>query len=543
MQNGETPNVSDYIVECVIDDNIDLPLWVLSAGKRDDTYSQKLASIDWCKLYSEHEGFLMFVDFKQQLRQQTHGFDYILIDSRTGHTDVGGICTRQLPDAVVGLFYPNDENISGLASVAQDIRNQQSSELFDEIQLIFCPSNVPYLDDEDDMLNNIMSYASSQLKCEEFATIIHHYNSLDFIKQTVFVSERPKTRLAEEYRKLTSVVVRKNLEDREGALGTLRAIKKAFRLSQKKRGLEQFTFHHDQKQVDKIQGLHPKDGEVAWELASIYSQWGALDAEADALTIAIESRFQTLRALRKRAANWLTRGGRNQALIDLRSILESENVTSADVSAATELLRQCDPNWVEILKSSSAISRLAREEKLPLAYIVTRDPRGSQLAASIYSDVMFKEQNKIDFILSLIGSAQFGKAMKHISSSREELFQSNSINDIFNYAMAEWGATDKIPHDLLKKITELDKNKPRHSANYFQCMAICYALLDDTISAQVSLRKSRDELGPGPVFSAWRYLTVSQHEMLKDLDALEEAINTGAVRPPFLDRRAELTTE
>ena len=74
-------------------------LWVMPAGRRDAQYHSALANIDWLGLYREHDGFLLFEDTKAQWEQQFKP-DYVLIDSRTGHTDVEGICTRHLPDAV-----------------------------------------------------------------------------------------------------------------------------------------------------------------------------------------------------------------------------------------------------------------------------------------------------------------------------------------------------------------------------------------------------------------------------------------------------------
>jgi hypothetical protein len=90
----------------------------MPAGVQDVQYSNRLNSIDWLALYSELSGFLMFEDLKQQWAKLR--FDYVLVDSCTGHTDVGGICTRQLPDAVVLLFFPNDQNISGLREIAEN---------------------------------------------------------------------------------------------------------------------------------------------------------------------------------------------------------------------------------------------------------------------------------------------------------------------------------------------------------------------------------------------------------------------------------------
>jgi len=56
--------------------------------------------------------------------------DYVLIDSRTGHSDVSGICTRQLPDSVVILFFPTDQNLRGLPKVVDDVRSEKKRETY-----------------------------------------------------------------------------------------------------------------------------------------------------------------------------------------------------------------------------------------------------------------------------------------------------------------------------------------------------------------------------------------------------------------------------
>src|SRR5207244_7029673 len=127
---------------------------VMPAGQRDATYQSALARIDWPKLYREEDGFLLFEDTKAQWEQE-YKPDYVLIDSRTGHTDVEGICTRQLPDAVVVLFFPNEQNLVGLQDVCRRIRSEQTSGLEKLIQLHFAMSNVPDLDDEDRVLTHI----------------------------------------------------------------------------------------------------------------------------------------------------------------------------------------------------------------------------------------------------------------------------------------------------------------------------------------------------------------------------------------------------
>src|SRR5262249_8100834 len=150
--------------------------------------------------------YLLFEDLKKQWEERL-GFDYVLIDSRTGHTDVGGICTRQLPNATTLLFFPNDQNVRGLKQVVNDIREEARGPSKKSIKIHFCPSNVPDLDDEEAILENQLDHARLELGYREPACIIHHYRSLPLLDQQIFVKERPKTRLAKEYRELVDAIV------------------------------------------------------------------------------------------------------------------------------------------------------------------------------------------------------------------------------------------------------------------------------------------------------------------------------------------------
>jgi MinD-like ATPase involved in chromosome partitioning or flagellar assembly len=109
IETAAAPNAEDFIVASKLGD---ANIWAMPAGKRNREYAIRLSSIDWQSLYSIQSGYLFFEDLKEQWKALK--FDYVLIDSRTGHTDVGGICTRQLPDAVVVMFFPNDQNLVGL---------------------------------------------------------------------------------------------------------------------------------------------------------------------------------------------------------------------------------------------------------------------------------------------------------------------------------------------------------------------------------------------------------------------------------------------
>ena len=129
------------------------PLWIMPAGCQDSSYDARFRSIDWQRLYEDQGGFLFFEDLKVQWSEAFNP-DYVLIDSRTGHTDIGGICTRQLPNSVVAMFFPNEQNLRGLTPVVQAIReDREGGPLNKRIDLLFVMGNVPDLDDEDAILS------------------------------------------------------------------------------------------------------------------------------------------------------------------------------------------------------------------------------------------------------------------------------------------------------------------------------------------------------------------------------------------------------
>jgi MinD-like ATPase involved in chromosome partitioning or flagellar assembly len=210
------PDVRDYIYSAGPVAKKGGQLWVMPAGRRDAQYQSSLAKIDWIRLYREEDGFLLLEDTKAQWEQEFKP-DYVLIDSRTGHTDVEGICTRQLPDAVVVLFFPNEQNLVGLKDVCRRIRAEQTSGLEKYIRLHFVMSNVPDLDDEDRVLRGRLKAFHTELGYDRLEAVIHRYESVLLFNQAVFVLKKPKSRLACEYRNLVRHLIVHNRADPDGA--------------------------------------------------------------------------------------------------------------------------------------------------------------------------------------------------------------------------------------------------------------------------------------------------------------------------------------
>ncbi|MCB9314590.1 MAG: ParA family protein [Lewinellaceae bacterium] len=112
------------------------PLNLLISGKRNGDYADKLRDFNVSKFYDEFDGGNIIEAFRTELLE---AYDYVLIDSRTGVTDFGGICTIQLPDILVMLFTPTDQGLLGTKRTAERILENHQKLPFDRYRLLIYP--------------------------------------------------------------------------------------------------------------------------------------------------------------------------------------------------------------------------------------------------------------------------------------------------------------------------------------------------------------------------------------------------------------------
>lgn len=215
LESGHPDELDKYVHRCEVGAE-GSDLWLIPAGGSKSVYASSLQHIDWGDLYTNQNGYLLMENLKQQW-EDTVRPGYVLIDSRTGLTDVVGICTRQLPDAVAIFYFPNEQNLRGVGRVVREIRSEAEGPRKKDILLHFILSNVPDLDDEHPILEKRIAKFEKQLGSKTKPMMVHRYDSLSLLDQTIFTSDRPNSRLAGEYRELVDEIVNANMGDREGA--------------------------------------------------------------------------------------------------------------------------------------------------------------------------------------------------------------------------------------------------------------------------------------------------------------------------------------
>lgn len=539
IKNNEAPVAKDFITKCESISPDMGEIFFMGPGRQDSEYGKRLHQINWQELYLEHEGFLLFEDLKAQWREQIEP-DYVLIDSRTGHTDIGGICTRQLPEAVVVMFLPNRQNLVGLRKIVGDIRAEKIRYKTNAIQLHFAMSNVPYIDDEDDVLADLINEFKSTLSIDEIAAEIHYYNSLELLQQQIFTLHRPKTALAKEYVSLTNAIVEKNAEDRDGAI---RFLDHMLRTSQSlRRAKAHLPITEMEERIDDIESHHRKDPEILFRLAAYKTSRGDLINANNLLDRAIEHGCNTPEAFARRVFLRRLDGNKDGALEDAKTILNLAESEYLDLSLAARTLAELAPGSLKLVLDSLAVQNLSADKKVTFASNLNFSTEAVKSAEAILQTVRadseeelekYRGTNLLSLCLNHLG--RFRDSVALFGGAEKSPDEFERLSGIYNFAVALWGRDKKIPEEYFKRVVELAESneKKSPSANFNQCIAIAYWATGRQIEAITQLERARELIKDqrSPEFSSWRYLEVGSEEFLSDLDEMEKMFSGAKIEP------------
>jgi MinD-like ATPase involved in chromosome partitioning or flagellar assembly len=536
LQSDLTPDAAEYIYRANVQSQEAGEIWVMPAGRPDASYSERLCGIDWESLYSHEDGYLLFEDLKKQW-ESILKFDYVLIDSRTGHTDVAGICTRQLPDAVVLLFLPNAQNLRGLQTVVADIRAEAEPPLRRDIKLHFVASNVPDLDDEDAIIARQLRAFRRDLKMTERPLVIHHYDSLSLLTQTLFVDARPRSRLAKQYQQLARRIRAENPQDTKGAIAFLDDVQRQ-RVIVAPEILEA--------RLQSIERAHHDDGDVLCQIGKVRL---SRNQAAEALALfqrSLDSGLETASvfAALARARNMI--GDRDGAVEAALAVFERTDATINDLSPALELIRNGSPHAVVGLSRKPAVQSLAPEHVEWLATNLNRSREELTEARGLFESLLAQgglaNQERIrgnTLPLCLIGLGDFRTAMA-LLEEEYGTYGRKAIAGAFNYAMATWGAIGEPNPELFAGVLNLEaRSKIDGDANYYQCLAVAAWVVGDVARASQFLERSSEHAKPAVrCLSCWRYLSVPQSQFLRDLEQIRRLMAGESVKPAFLQDAA-----
>lgn len=144
-------NIKDYVTQLRPKNSVFKPIDIIAAGNIDDmNYWKKLSSIKWAEMFYDEngQGLRFFLDLKAKIQKQLNP-DFLLIDSRTGITDISGITLKLLADEIVVFAANNEENIDGCKKVIKNLLDPSNS-ILKTPKIKFLLTRLPFTGEQED---------------------------------------------------------------------------------------------------------------------------------------------------------------------------------------------------------------------------------------------------------------------------------------------------------------------------------------------------------------------------------------------------------
>lgn len=215
-------------------------LFIIPAGRLDSDYENRVNEFNWDNFYEKWHGFKFIEYLKKELKKKA---EIILVDSRTGLTDIGGICTMQLPDVDVLLFALNHQNLAGIETATKKIikRSMKVAERDRTPLLIHVPSRVEIAGGQDKKIfweqeaaNRLWEYLPGK-EIDRALLYIKKFNipyigDYSYGETPLAVKKDPLGDLAESFDNLTKRILNAN-ESQGEEIGKPNYIFSSFKLS------------------------------------------------------------------------------------------------------------------------------------------------------------------------------------------------------------------------------------------------------------------------------------------------------------------------
>lgn len=136
LQEGSNPLLWKDLITPIFVPEAKEPIHFISAGKQDSDYFNRVQELDFQVFYEEGQGGFLLEEIRDEWKES---YDFVLIDSRTGVTDLGGVCTIHMPDLLVAMFTATEHGFNGILDVAERAVQAQRDLPFDRLRLNILP--------------------------------------------------------------------------------------------------------------------------------------------------------------------------------------------------------------------------------------------------------------------------------------------------------------------------------------------------------------------------------------------------------------------
>lgn len=326
---GNIPeDISRYSTKLKSDKNIS---FIAAGNPLSNNYWMKLAQINWWKFFysKKSEGIPFFLDLKEKIRLK-YNPDYLLIDSRTGITELSAITISILADSVVFFSANNKENIQGCKHVLKSLSNSENNLFGIKKDIHFVLSRIPSPEKpdektkEDALTTKIFSEfnefrGNDNISIKSF-NILHSDRELEMEEciKIGYEFEKLAGSISKEYLNLFNMLTEDDLTPEERVqFNNIRESEHILNLA-----LSEKDINESARLMDKALILNPKNLEIYFSKGNLLFENHQYQAALEQFNVLVEKERQSLRGLAGRAAANYKLKKYSDALVDLESALD-----------------------------------------------------------------------------------------------------------------------------------------------------------------------------------------------------------------------------
>jgi MinD-like ATPase involved in chromosome partitioning or flagellar assembly len=184
-KGGVGAPLRDFIVDVTVPGVAKQLVYLMPAGRVPSSdYWTKLSRINWHKLFYERgaQGVQIFKELQVRILDEFQP-DFLLVDSRTGINEMGGVATSLMADKLVCLVLPPLENLEGARAVLRSLRRSRRDSGGAELEIMVAVSRLPEMrgpDEEREVTDRILSVLNQEAEDSrdtlslKSAFVLHH---------------------------------------------------------------------------------------------------------------------------------------------------------------------------------------------------------------------------------------------------------------------------------------------------------------------------------------------------------------------------------
>lgn len=305
--------------------------FIAAGNPLSNDYWMKLAQINWWKLfYSDNsEGIPFFIDMKERIKQK-YNPDYLLIDSRTGISELSAITISILADSVVFFSANNKENIQGCKHVLRSISNSENNLFHTRKEIHFVLSRIPNPEKPDEKTKEDALTTKIFSEFDEFKgndnidiksfNILHSDRELEMeecVKIGYDFDKTPGT-ISKEYLNLFNELTENDLTEKEKEhFNNIRECELLIN-----RALSEKNINESLKLLDKSILLNPRNPDIYFHKGWFYFKLNLLDNSLEQFEKLLEIDKDSYRGLVGRAITNYKKEKLEESLADINDLLD-----------------------------------------------------------------------------------------------------------------------------------------------------------------------------------------------------------------------------